>query len=349
MPKRPVLNFLLVTVIAFFGFYHVAWGRDEIRVVGSSTVYPFSTAVAEEFGNATSFKTPVIESTGTGGGFKLFCGGLGLSFPDIANASRRIKHSEVIKCADNAINEIIEVNFGFDGIVLATSNKGIPLNLELRHIWQALAKNIIVDGKMLENPHKRWSDIQENLPDLSIRVLGPPPTSGTRDAFMELAMEGGCQQFKYARDLKKIDKVAYKSLCHSIREDGLYIEAGENDNLIVQKIEANVDSVGIFGFSFLEQNRDKIRSIPVDGIQPSIESISIGTYPVSRSMFFYVKSQHIKLVPGVLEFVEAFLDEDASGSYGYLVDKGLIPLSDEEREETLDRVLSLEPLVLPVE
>ncbi|MDP6473780.1 MAG: substrate-binding domain-containing protein [Alphaproteobacteria bacterium] len=324
-----------------------AAARDEIRIVGSSTVFPFSTAVAEEFGQVTDYRTPVVESTGSGGGLKLFCAGIGVAHPDIANSSRRIKPSEVANCAKNGVREIIEVKIGYDGIVLAGSKAVPAARLSLRQIWLALAKQVPVDGKMIANPNLLWADIDPKLAAERIEILGPPPTSGTRDAFVELAMEGGCKTFAEIAALKKSDKAAFKSLCHAIREDGAYVEAGENDNLIVQKLRTNPRALGIFGFSFLEQNRDVIHGSAIDGVTPEFDSISDGSYAVSRSMYFYVKSAHVGVIPGIVEFIDIFLDEDVSGSYGYLTDKGLIPLGDEEREAVRDAALSLKPLILP--
>jgi len=309
-----------------------AEARDQIRIVGSSTVFPFATAVAEEFGKTTRNKTPVVESTGSGGGLKLFCAGVGVDHPDITNASRRIKSSEVERCAGNGVTDITEVKIGYDGIVLANSKASDPFSITLRHLYLALAKDVPSAGGMVPNPNRTWADIDASLPAAKIEVLGPPPTSGTRDAFVELAMEGGCKTFPDIEAVKKQDKKAYKSICHAIREDGAFVEAGENDNLIVQKLEANPNALGIFGYSFLEQNRDKVRGSAINGVAPDFDTISDGDYPVSRSMYFYVKRAHVGVIPGIVEFIETFTDEDAWGPYGYLADKGLIPLPDADRE-----------------
>ncbi len=308
-----------------------AQARDQIHIVGSSTVFPFSAAVAEQFGNTTNFKTPVVESTGSGGGMKLFCAGVGTEHPDITNASRRIKMSEFEKCTKAGIT-VTEVKVGFDGIVLANANASPDLALTKQQIFLALAKDVPMDGKMVANPYRKWSDIDSSLPDAKIEVLGPPPTSGTRDAFVELAMEGGAKTFDDLKALRKSDKKAFKAVAHAIREDGAYVEAGENDNLIVQKLEANPSAVGIFGFSFLDQNSDKVKGATVDGVAPEFELIASGEYGVSRSLFFYVKQQHIGVVPGIAEFVKEFTSEKAWGEEGYLVDKGLIPLPEEDRK-----------------
>jgi len=308
-----------------------AEARDQIRIVGSSTVFPFATSVAETFGNKGNFKTPVVESTGSGGGLKLFCAGIGTEHPDITNASRRIKKSEVEKCAKAGITEITEVKVGFDGIVLANSKSTKPVELTKKQIFMALAKQVPVDGKLVDNPYMKWSDVDASLPNTKIEVLGPPPTSGTRDAFVELAMEGGAKGFDSLKALRKSDKKAFKAIAHAVREDGAYIEAGENDNLIVQKLVANPDAVGIFGFSFLDQNADKIQGGVIGGVAPTFENISAGDYGISRSLFFYVKNAHVGTVPGIKEFVAEFTSEDAFGEFGYLTEKGLIPLSEAER------------------
>jgi len=311
-----------------------AQARDQIRIVGSSTVFPFSTAVAEQFGQTSGFPTPVVESTGSGGGLKLFCSGVGEEFPDITNASRRIKDSEVATCAENGVADIIEVKIGFDGIVLANSRTEPHMNISIPQLWQALATNVPdADGNLIANPYTTWSEIDPSLPNYKIRVMGPPPTSGTRDAFVELVMDGGCKAFPSVAALKEADKDHFEEVCQSIREDGAFVEAGENDNLIVQKLEADPEAFGIFGFSFLDQNVDKLQGSAIDGVDPTFDNISTGDYPVSRSLYFYVKKAHIGVVPGIQEYIEAFTSEDAWGPFGYLADKGLIPLPDADRED----------------
>jgi phosphate transport system substrate-binding protein len=322
----------LAVAFAALLFAGAAQARDQIRIVGSSTVFPFSAAVAERFGKTTPFKTPVVESTGSGGGLKLFCAGAELDTPDITNASRRIKSSEVELCARNGVNEIVEIRVGFDGIVMANAKSQPRFSLSSKQIFQALAKQVPLNGKLVENPYQRWSEIDPSLPDQAIRVLGPPPTSGTRDAFVELAMEGGAKKFSMLAELKKSDKKKFKAVAHAIREDGAYVEAGENDNLIVQKLEANPDSIGIFGFSFLDQNADKIQGSLVDGSEPSFDNIASGKYAVSRSLYFYVKKAHVGKVPGLPEYITEFTSEGAAGEEGYLADRGLIPLPDSERK-----------------
>ena len=323
-----------------------AYARDEIRIVGSSTVFPFSTTVAERFGKETDFPTPVIESTGTGGGLKLFCAGIGEAHPDITNASARIKQSQVDDCASNGINDIVEVKIGYDGIVIANSRESAPLELTLQDVFLALAKDVPTgeEGKTQPNPYMMWSDIRPELPKTKIEVLGPPPTSGTRAAFVEIAMEGGCKSFSWIKDLKGSDSSAYKTLCHTIREDGAFIEAGENDNLIVQKLQAAPTQFGVFGFSFLDQNSDVLQGALVDGVAPEFEDIASGDYPVSRSLFFYVKKDHVGVIPGMEEFLAAFSSDDAWGEEGYLTDKGLIPMGEEERASVAKTVADLAPL-----
>ena len=312
-----------------------AAGRSTISVVGSSTVYPFATVVAEKFGKKTSFSTPKIESTGSGGGMKLFCNGVGLNTPDITNASRRIKKSEYDKCQANGVKGIIEVHIGFDGIAVANSNKADQLKLTRKDLFLALAEKVPnPDGSksLVENPYKTWKQVNASLPDVAIEVLGPPPTSGTRDAFAELALEGGCKKFDWIAAMKKSDKKSYKAVCHTVREDGPYIEAGENDNLIVQKLDRNPNALGIFGFSFLEQNDDKVQGSLIEGKAPEFETIADGSYPISRPLYFYVKKAHIGSIPGIAEYLSEFTSENAMGEDGYLLDKGLIPLSDDERD-----------------
>ena len=325
--------FLLTLInLAFLGTINA---RDQINIVGSSTVYPFSTVVAETFGNKTGIKVPKIESTGSGGGMKLFCKGLGTSHPDITNASRRIKKSEFNKCKENGI-DVVEIKVGYDGIVIANSKKAKLLNLTKRQIFLALAKQVPEGnkegGNLVDNPNKKWSDIDPNLPNKKIEVLGPPPTSGTRDAFNELAIEGGCKTFPKLKAIKKQDKKKYKAICRAVREDGAFIEAGENDNLIVQKLVENENAFGVFGFSFLIENEDKIQGSTVDGMAPTMETIADKSYGVSRPLYFYVKLAHVDVIPGIREFLEEYTSEDSWGPGGYLEERGMIPMPENERE-----------------
>jgi phosphate transport system substrate-binding protein len=344
MQKLPVI---IATAAVAMTMTTAVQARDQIRIVGSSTVFPFATAVAEQFGKTSKFKTPVIESTGSGGGLKLFCSGVGVNHPDITNASRRIKASEVKLCAKNGVKEITEVKLGFDGIVIANSKNSAKTTLTLKQVFLALAKKVPAnaDGsKLIDNPYKKWIDIDPSLPDSKIEVLGPPPTSGTRDAFVELAMEGGCKQFTAIKKFRKTEKNKYKAICHGIREDGAFVEAGENDNLIVQKLLANPGAYGVFGYSFLDQNADSVQGSIVNGVEPTFENISAGKYKISRSLYFYVKKAHAGVIPGMKEYVRAFTSEKAVGPEGYLVDKGLIPLSDKDRAAIRRSSRSLAPL-----
>ena len=332
--------------------------RDSVSVVGSSTVYPFATVVAERFGNSSSFKTPKIESTGSGGGLKLFCAGVGVEHPDITNASRRIKSSELKRCMDNGVEDVVEVQVGFDGIVIANSRESTPYKLSRKDIFLALAKDIPNPNKecgpdaqpasykdcLIANPYKTWKEVNPALPDEKIEVLGPPPTSGTRDAFAELALEGGCKKFGWIKQLKEEAKSEYKGICHTVREDGHYIEAGENDNLIVSKLVANPSSIGVFGFSFLEQNEDKVQGATVEGKEPTFESIADKSYPISRPLYFYVKKAHIGVVPGIEGYIKEFTSEQAWGDEGYLADKGMIPLSPDLRAKFAKAVRELTPM-----
>ncbi|MEE9454323.1 MAG: substrate-binding domain-containing protein [Paracoccaceae bacterium] len=303
-----------------------AVARDQIRIVGSSTVFPFSTAVAEQFGKTTDYATPVVESTGSGGGIKLFCAGIGTRHPDITNSSRRMKRNEFEMCAANGVTEIVEAIVGFDGIVIANANSGPTFSLTLDHIWKALT----AAGDL----PKMWSDIDPSLPAIKIEILGPPPSSGTRDAFEELVMQEACKAAGLEHDYCK-GEGAY------VREDGVFIEAGENDNLIVSKLEANPNALGIFGFSFLDQNSDVIKGAAVDGVEPTFENIAAGDYEISRSLYFYIKAAHVGVVPGIEEYAAEFVSDAATGEEGYLTDKGLIPLPEELFAQNADRVHSL--------
>ncbi|TDR23542.1 PstS family phosphate ABC transporter substrate-binding protein [Marinicella litoralis] len=325
-----------------------AAGRDYISVVGSSTVYPFSTVVAERFGKSTSFKTPKIESTGTGGGMKLFCKGTGIDTPDISNASRRIKASELTMCHQNGVNHVVEVLIGYDGIVVANDIHAKTFNLTRKDLFLALAKEVPTsnEGELVANPYTLWSQVNAQLPAVKIEVLGPPPTSGTRDAFVELAMEAGCKNFPWIKATKSSDKAQYKSICHTIREDGAYIEAGENDNLIIQKLQKNPDALGIFGFSFLDQNADLVKGALIDGAAPEFATIASGEYPVSRPLYFYVKKAHVAEIPGMQEFLNEFISEKAMGETGYLTDKGLIPLDVDKFNEVKTDTMQMNNLAL---
>jgi phosphate transport system substrate-binding protein len=328
---------------------HAQAARDSISIVGSSTVYPFTTTVAEQFGRAGKFKTPKVESTGTGGGLKLFCNGVGPQFPDIANASRRIRPAELQTCAQNGVKDVVEVKVGYDGIVMAENKTGAALVVTRKDVYLALAK-IVPDpanpSTLVPNPYRTWKDVNKSLPATKIEVLGPPPTSGTRDSFAELYMEAGCRTFAWLDALRSQDEARFKRACDTMREDGAYIEAGENDNLIVQKLTANPTAVGIFGYSFLEENLDKLKGAVVDGVSPTFETVASGKYPASRPLFIYVKKAHIGVIPGINEFIAEYVSEKALGEEGYLAEKGLIPPAKSEIGKIRDNAKALKPLRL---
>jgi len=305
----------------------------DIRVVGSSTVYPFSTKVAQEFKNKSGYNV-VVESTGSGGGHKLFCSSADGNSPDITNSSRRQKKSEFDNCVNNGVDEVVEVKIGFDGIVLANAVDAPLMNMSLKDVYMAFAKEVPTsdtDCTMKANPFTTWSEINPALPGNKIEAYGPPPTSGTRDAFVEIAMEGGAKQVKCLADLRKEDKKAFANLAHTLREDGKWIDAGENDNALVQTLVNTPTAVGVFGYSFLDQNADKIKGANIDGTAPEFENIAAGDYPVARSLYFYIKKGHIGSTPGLQEFALEFTSDAASGPGGYLEEIGLVPLPDAER------------------
>ncbi|WP_058556756.1 substrate-binding domain-containing protein [Thiohalocapsa sp. ML1] len=346
MKKSPIA----VAVLGTLALSSQAMARDTINIVGSSTVFPFATTVAERFGNTTEFNTPKIESTGSGGGMKLFCAGVGVDQPDVTNASRRMKVSEFENCQKNGVDKITEVKIGYDGIAIANSKKAEQFEISLRDVWLALAKDVPnPEGgeELVANPYKTWKDVNSDLPDVAIEVLGPPPTSGTRDAFAEIALEGGCKTFDWIAATKAEDKSKYKSICHTIREDGAYVEAGENDNLIVQKLDSNADALGVFGFSFLDQNTDKLQGTIVNGVEPTFDNIASGDYPVSRSLYFYVKNAHVGTIPGIQEYVNEFTSDNAWGPDGYLPPKGLVPLPEDMRKKVAKSAQGLEPMSSP--
>lgn len=337
------MKILKIAAAALLGatvFASAAAARDQIRIVGSSTVYPFTTAVAEAFGKASG-KTPVVESTGTGGGMKLFCAGVGEEHPDFTNASRQIKKSEFEDCAKNGVADIIEIKVGFDGLTIAQSKEAGDVKLSKTQLFLALAKEIPgADGKLVANPNKMWSEIDPALPATKIEVLGPPPTSGTRDSFMELVMEKGAEGLEPLKALKKDDAKAFEKVWKSMREDGAFVEAGENDNLIVQKLTANKDAFGIFGYSFLEENAATIKGVEVDGTVPSYETIADGSYKVARPLFIYAKKAHIGTIPGMAEFMAEYTSDAALGEDGYLGAKGLVTLPADQLKATKEAVAS---------
>ena len=318
--------------------------RDQVKIVGSSTVYPFASSVAEEFGSTSKFPTPVVESTGTGGGMKLFCAGAGLDTPDIANASRKIKDKELKMCEENGVTDITEALIGFDGIAIAQSTNVKGFNVTKTQLALAVAEEVpSADGKsLIKNPYKKWSDIDASLPNREIVVYGPPKSSGTRDSFEELVMQHVFEKMDVYTNLFKADEKANKKYekYSVVRTDGVYVESGENDNLIVQKLTKNEAALGVFGYSFLEENKDKVVGITVDNVAPTTETISTGKYPVARSMYFYIKNQHISEVPALKEYSNLFMSEKMIGKDGILSELGLIPLSDEVRSAARTKVMN---------
>lgn len=314
-----------------------AQSRSQIRIVGSSTVFPYSQAVAEQFAGMTGSPAPVVESTGTGGGMKIFCQGVGADTPDISGASRAMKDSEYQACVAAGVDDITEVLIGYDGLSIAQSIDGPDFDLTKAQIWQALAAEVPVDGKIAANPYTSWAEIDASLPDEPIQVFGPPPTSGTRDAFVELVMAEGCAGFP---EVEALDETRHAEVCSRMRQDGPFIEAGENDNLIVQRLKADAHALGIFGYSFLYENSDSLKAAAVDGVAPDEETIASGEYAVARPLFIYIKNAHRGVIPGLDAFVAEYVSEDASGPEGYLPERGLIPLPDAEREAVRSEVES---------
>lgn len=333
------LSALLICLIIASG----ARARDEIRIVGSSTVFPFVAAAAEAFGRGTEFKTPIVESTGTGGGFKIFCEGVGDNTPDFSNASRPIKASEIALCAEAGVTEITELKIGYDGIVLANAKDSVEYDLTKEQIFLALGREVPKDGKLVENFYEKWNEIDPSLPDVNIAVYGPPPTSGTRDAFVEIVMEQACEHFPEF-EVAYTDKKVRAGNCKQLREDGAFIEAGENDNIIVQKLTTNPEAIGLFGFSFLEQNSALVKGNKVGGISPTFENIASGEYGIARSLYVYAKNAHAETIPGLREFAVELTSDDAVGMDGYLIYKGLIPLPGEAHVAVKETAKELKPL-----
>ena len=330
---------MAVTAIATIAVAGTAAARDQIKIVGSSTVFPYTQAVAEEFANKTGNPAPVVESTGSGGGMQIFCQGVGEGHPDITGASRAMKASEYELCQKNGVSEITEALIGNDGLSIAYSRSAEqPWELTLPQIFLALSAQVPVDGKMVDNPYKRWSEIDSSLPDVEITVYGPPPTSGTRDAFVELAMNAGCAELDYVKS-GGFDGDWIEENCSRMRQDGPFIEAGENDNLIVQRLNADPNALGIFGYSFLYENSDTLAGAAIDGVEPNPDTIADFSYPIARPLFFYVKNAHRGVIPGLNEFIEEYMSEAAIGPDGYLAERGLVALPDEKRQKTQDAVL----------
>ncbi|PWE16456.1 phosphate ABC transporter substrate-binding protein [Marinicauda salina] len=347
--------------------------RQGIRIVGSSTVFPFTTAVAESFGAKTDFPTPVVESTGTGGGMALFCSGVGLEYPDLTGASRPMKASEYALCQENGVTAITEIMIGFDGIVIGNSVEAPAMDIDKAELWLALAAQVPtpvdadgqplfdaegapVDGAsfadvagyscetFIDNPHQRWSDVDPDLSNARIEVFGPPPTSGTRDAFVELAMEQGAEDIQCIAALADSDPDMFDRVAARLREDGAWVDSGENDNAIVQTLANTPSSFGVFGYSFLEQNGDRIHASTINGVEPTYDNIAEGVYPVSRSLFVYVKNQHVGVAPGIEAFIAELTSDEAWGPFGYLAERGLIALPEARRAEVREAARSLEAM-----
>lgn len=330
MPMLRVPSTLAVATAVLAALASGAAGaRDNVQVTGSSTVYPFATTVAEALGKGGKFKTPVVESTGTGNGFKLFCSGVSAETPDINDASRPISDSERELCKKNGVNDIAEIRIGYDGIILAGDAKQAAFNVTREQIWRAVAKTVPVGGKWVANPYKNWNDIDPKLPKRALAIFGPAPNHGTRDAFRELVMDPACEKTPEAAALPADER---KKTCGQVREDGVWTDVSEDYALVMGKLKGNPTAVAVFTYSYLEQNRDKIKASTVDGIAASLETIADGKYPISRPLFIYVKQAHIGVIPGLAEFVAEFVSDKAAGQDGYLVDKGLIPMPKKELE-----------------
>ncbi len=332
------LSILALASIAVGGVAHAQAARDYVTMVGSSTVFPFASTVAEHFGKANpKFKTPKVESTGTGGGFKLFCGGVGVQYPDISNASRRVKASELEGCAANGVKDVVEVKIGYDGITIATKKGAPAYKLTRKEIYLAVAK-VVPDSKdpntLIANPYKNWNQINSTLPNVAIQVFGPAPNHGTRDAFMELVLQNGCEQYAWLKSLKEVDEKRYLKVCTQVREDGVWTDVSEDYALIMGKLAGNPNALAVFTFSYLDQNGDKLAAATVEGKAPSFATIADGSYPISRPLFFYVKKAHVSVIPGIKEFIAEFVSDKSMGADGYLAERGLIPLKAGELAKT---------------
>ncbi len=320
--------------------------RDRISIVGSSTVFPFASIVSERMASS-GVNIPKVESTGTGGGIKIFCSGIGVSYADIANASRQMKKSEFETCKTNGVTEIAEFKIGYDGIVIANAKTGVSLNITRKDLFLAIAKEVPIDGKLVINPYKKWNEINPELPNIDIDVMGPPPTSGTRDAFAELVLEKGAEEIEFFKELKKSNSEEFKAKSTAVREDGKWRDMGENDNLIVQGLTSNKTSFGVFGYSFYEENKDRLKAASINNQAPEIEKITSGDYPASRSIYFYVKKQNMQLIPNIDKYIVEFISDKAIGTKGYLVAKGLIPLKPEELKEQIANTTALKSISSP--
>ena len=345
--KKLMAGIAATAALASMAMSTPAWAaRDYVWAAGSSTVFPFATRVAENYARKTGKKAPKIESIGTGGGFKLFCGGMGDGFPDIADASRPMKRSEWDACKQHGVTDIVQIRIGFDGIVVAVDKDGPEYNFKVEHLYLALASQVLRFGKFVPNPYKTWDEVGAGLPGNRIQVYGPPPSSGTRDAFVELAIEAGARKFPAADAIRSDNEAKFKQLVDPLRKDG-WVDAGENDNAIVQTLEKTPGALGVFGYSYLEENRDGIKAASVNGIKPTPGTIADGSYPLSRSLFIYVKKANIGVTPGLREFIDEFVSDAATGRGGYLQGRGLIPLPAGQHESQKGAAASLPAFARP--
>lgn len=337
-PLRPLAPLAVALALALAPAPGHAATRDHITVVGSSTVYPFATTVAENFGRQRKWKTPVVESTGTGGGFKLFCSGVGIDTPDVNDASRRMTDSEQAACAKNGVGAVEELRIGYDGIVVASAKRAQAFDLTREQLYRAVAKTLVVGGRLVANPYRRWSELDARLPSRPISILGPAPNHGTRDAFVELVMDPSCAKSAAITALPKDEQ---KRLCETLREDGAWVDVSGDYAVLIGKLGNDPGAIGVFTFSYLDQNRDKVQAAKVDGVAPALESIASARYPISRPLYIYVKTAHVAAVPGLAEFVQEFVSDKAAGAEGYLGDKGLTPLPRPELEAVRARARAL--------
>jgi len=346
--KKSTIMSAVVLIVTLFGSTSPGLTRDYMMIVGSTTMFPFSDPVVEEFVKKTGSKVPLIQATGSGGGLMLFCAGVDELDPDIAGSSRRMRKSEFATCQANGVKEIVELKVGYDGIVLAQSiNLPKSMNLTLKDIYLALAKEVPDPGggeKLVPNPYKTWKDVNKTLPNLPIKVLGPSAGSGTRNVFTKLAMQEGCASFDWLRALKKEDMLEFKTVCRALREDGAYIPAGEEDDQTIQHLTSNLGTIAILTFAILDGNQDKIRGLAVDGIKPDFKTIADDSYPLTRPLYLYVKKAHVDVVPGIREYLEECTSEKTWGKEGYLIDHGLVPMSAEKRKKYRGIAQKLTPM-----
>jgi phosphate transport system substrate-binding protein len=344
MRRAPMTEIGLAGAATALALGGPAAAQEQIQIVGSSTVFPYTQAVAERFSANTGAVAPVVESTGTGGGMQIFCEGLGTDFADITGASRAMKASEWDVCEQNGVTNVTEILVGYDGLSMAVSQKGEAIDVSKAQLFSALAAEVEVDGEVVANPYRKWSEIDPSLPDIPITVYGPPPTSGTRDAWVELVMMEGCSEFPA---IEALDDDRKEEVCQRMRTDGPFIEAGENDNLIVQRLTADPNAYGIFGYSFLYENQDQLKPIEIGGVAPTEETIESGEYAVSRPLFIYIKNDHRGVIPNLQEFIEEYVSDDSMGPGGYLSERGLIPLPEDKLEQVQEAAINAAPMETP--